>query len=308
MIIERDVNPDISRFLDFLHCEKGFSHNTTKAYRNDLFQFWDFLQEHENGATDGERFWDLVNPDVLNQYIKDLRDKKGYRDTTIARKVASLKSFFGFLNNDDAVSIDPAKSLEFPRISRLSLQCLTGDQVATLLGLASRSRTVEGKRNTVILELLYTTGLKIGEVVFLNTEDIDFTANCIYCYGAGKRERIVSLLPKMVTRLRQYIATTRENLLSGKQDELALFVNHRGERLTRQWMWFILKRYGEKAGIDQRITPSILRHSFANHLLQDGFSLRYVQELLGNSSIFITRKMYLTSLSRSKVQIKPLQV
>ena len=283
------MNQDITSFLQHLIVEKGFSHNTSEAYRNDLSQFWDFLREHKNGATDGEKPWDLVDLDLLNEYIKDLRGRRGYRDTTTARKVASLKSFFGFLNENGAIGTDPTESLGSPRVGRALPKFLTEEQVTTLLDLASLSGTPEGQRDANILELLYATGLRVSELVALDVRDIDFQAGYIRCWGKGGKERMVYMYPKAVTQLKHYIVKNRPGLLSGKNDQPALFINHRGDRLTRQWIWAILKNYGEKAGIDERITPHTLRHSFATHLLQNGASLRHVQELLGHSSISTTQ-------------------
>ncbi len=285
----QSMDKDITSFLQHLIVEKGFSRNTTEAYRNDLRQFWEFLREHENGATDGEKPWELVDLGMLNEYIEDLRGRKGYRDTTTARKVAALKSFFGFLHENGAVDADPTESLGSPRVGRSLPKFLTEDQVTTLLDLASLSGTPEGQRDANILELLYATGLRVSELVSLNLQDIDFQEGYIRCWGKGSKERIVYLYPKAVTQLKRYISKHRQNLVVGKKDEPALFINHRGDRLTRQWIWSVLKTYGEKAGIDQRVTPHTLRHSFATHLLQNGASLRHVQELLGHSSISTTQ-------------------
>ena len=283
------MDKEITSFLQHLVVEKGFSRNTTEAYRNDLSQFWAFLKEHENDATDGDKPWDLVDLDLLNEYIEDLRGRKGYRDTTTARKVAALKSFFGFLHKNATVEADPTESLGSPRVGRSLPKFLTEDQVATVMDLASLSGTPEGQRDANILELLYATGLRVSELVSLNVQDVDFREGYIRCWGKGSKERIVYLYPKAVTQLKEYIAKQRPNMVNGKKDQPALFINHRGERLTRQWIWSILKTYGENAGIDQRITPHTLRHSFATHLLQNGASLRHVQELLGHSSISTTQ-------------------
>ena len=283
------MDKEITSFLEHLVVEKGFSRNTTEAYRNDLSQFWAFLKEHEKDATDGDKPWDLVDLDLLNEYIEDLRGRKGYRDTTTARKVAALKSFFGFLHKNATVEADPTESLGSPRVGRSLPKFLTEDQVATVMDLASLSGTPEGQRDANILELLYATGLRVSELVSLNVQDVDFREGYIRCWWKGSKERIVYLYPKAVTQLKGYIAKQRPSMVNGKKDQPALFINHRGERLTRQWIWSILKTYGEKAGIDQRITPHTLRHSFATHLLQNGASLRHVQELLGHSSISTTQ-------------------
>ena len=284
----------ISSFLEHLIVEKGFSGNTSTAYRNDLQQFWEFFQEKRNGDSrngDGnaESPWRHVDLDLLNEYIGDLRTRKGYRDTTTARKVASLKSFFGFLSENGIIAEDPTESLASPHVGRSLPKYLTEEEVTRLLDLASKQGSNENQRDATILELLYATGLRVGELVSLNVRDIDLIESNIRCWGKGAKERIVYLYPKAVLELKRYLNRVRPALLGNHRGETALFVNHRGERLTRQWVWTILKAYGEKAGISQRITPHTLRHSFATHLLQNGASLRHVQELLGHSSISTTQ-------------------
>jgi integrase/recombinase XerD len=136
---------------------------------------------------------------------------------------------------------------------------------------------------------LYATGLRVSELVSLNVQDLDLQEAYVRCWGKGSRERIAYLYPKALAELKEYLARARVALVGTRKDEPALFVNHRGERLTRQWVWNILKTYSKRAGVDERITPHTLRHSFATHLLQNGASLRHVQELLGHSSISTTQ-------------------
>ncbi len=283
------MEDSISSFLEHLIVEKGFSRNTWEAYRNDLEQFEQFLEERLNGQAAGGPPWLAVDLNLLNQYITDLRDRKGYRDTTTARKVAAIKSFFSFLLLNGDISEDPTESLGSPRIGRTLPKCLSEDDVTRLLDVAAKAGTPEGTRDATILELLYATGLRVSELVSLNVSDIDFEEAYIRCWGKGSKERLVYLYPRAVMELRQYLGSARRSLLGSHKGENALFVNHRGERLTRQWVWSILKTYSKKANIDEGITPHTLRHSFATHLLQNGASLRHVQELLGHSSISTTQ-------------------
>ena len=293
----------ISSFLQHLIVEKGFSRNTSDAYRNDLGQFWEFLQdykidhsngngnEHSNGNGNGKSsaVWSTVDINLLNKYVEDLRVRKGYRDSTTARKVASIKSFFGFLSENSIITEDPTESLGSPRVGRTLPKFLPEEDVTSLLDTAYKSGTNEGHRDAVIMELLYATGLRVGELVSLNTQDVDLSESYIRCMGKGSKERLVHLYPKALEELRRYLRHARVALLGHRRTEPSLFVNHRGERLTRQWVWTILKNYAQKAGIQQNITPHTLRHSFATHLLQNGASLRHVQELLGHSSISTTQ-------------------
>jgi len=279
----------ISSFLQHLIVEKGFSRNTSDAYRNDLGQFWEFLQDNGNGHSNGNGAgdgngnyaWAMVDINVLNKYIENLRVRKGYRDTTTARKVASIKSFFGFLSENSIITEDPTESLGSPRVGRTLPKFLPKEDVTLLLDTAYKSGSNEGQRDAVIMELLYATGLRVGELVSLDLQDVD-PESYIRCMGKGSKERIVHLYPKALEELRRYLKSARIALLGHRRTEPSLFVNHRGERLTRQWVWTILKTYARKAGIEQNITPHTLRHSFATHLLQNGASLRHVQELLGH--------------------------
>jgi len=226
---------------------------------------------------------------MLNKYISDLRGNKGYRDTTTARKVAALKSFFGFLTESGTVTEDPTQSLSSPRVGRSLPKALSQDEVVRLLDMASRSGSNEGRRDAAILELLYATGLRVGELVSLNLQNVDLNDSYIRCWGKGSKERIVYMYPKALAEIKSYLHKSRPGLLGTQKSQTALFINHRGQRLTRQWVWNIMKSYGEKAHLSQRITPHTLRHSFATHLLQNGASLRHVQELLGHSSISTTQ-------------------
>ena len=283
------MEDSISSFLEHLIVERGFSRNTWEAYRNDLEQFQQFLSERSNGQADGGSPWLAVDLNLLNQYIADLRDRKGYRDTTTARKVAAIKSFFSFLLLNGYIPEDPTESLGSPRIGRTLPKCLSEDDVTRLLDVAAQAGTPESNRDATILELLYATGLRVSELVSLNVSDIDFQEAYIRCWGKGSKERLVYLYPKVVAELRQYLGSARVTLLGSHKGKKALFVNHRGGRLTRQWVWSILKTYSKQANIDEGITPHTLRHSFATHLLQNGASLRHVQELLGHSSISTTQ-------------------
>lgn len=279
----------VESFLQHLVVEKGLSRNTMDAYRNDLSQFQEFIRSRLNGTSEREDAWRWVDLELLNDYIADLRGRKGYRDTTTARKVAAIKSFFTYLAQNGDIEEPPTESLGSPRVGRALPKYLTEEEIESLLEAAGQPGTAESRRDANILELLYATGLRVSELVSLNVQDIDFQESYIRCWGKGSKERIVYAHAKAMGGLQEYLAGPRMSLVGDNKDEPALFVNHRGERLTRQWVWTILKTYGKKAGLDQKITPHTLRHSFATHLLQKGASLRHVQELLGHSSISTTQ-------------------
>lgn len=281
----------ISSFLQHLLVEKGFSQNTCDAYRNDLSQFSEFLDRNGGGPGDCKTAfdWTGVDIDTLNQYITDLKDRKGYRNATTARKVASVKSFFGFMAENGIITEDPTESLGTPKVGRSLPKYLTEEEITKLLEVSYKPGTNEGQRDSVIMELLYATGLRVGELVSLNVGDVNVEESYIRCLGKGSKERIVHLYPKALQELIKYLQNSRQAMLGNRKQEPALFINHRGERLTRQWVWSILKNYAQAAGIKSSITPHTLRHSFATHLLQHGASLRHVQELLGHSSISTTQ-------------------
>ncbi len=282
--MERTVNS----FLQHLVVERGFTQNTLDAYSNDLNQFREFVTD--NLESDGrEEVWRLVDINLLNSYISELRDNRGYRDTTTARKVAAVRSFFGYLSRNGFITSDPTENLGAPRVGRTVPKFITEAEVKQLLSTAADTGTPEGRRDASILELLYATGLRVSEMVALNVQDIDFEEGFIRTWGKGSKERIVYVYPEALANVRAYIGGARVELLGNKRGETALYVNQRGERLTRQWVWNILKASAKKAGIDTKITPHTLRHSFATHLLQNGASLRHVQELLGHSNISTTQ-------------------
>ena len=307
------MKESIDSFLSHLVVEKGFSRNTLEAYRNDLNQFVEYahqqgLNSHggdDNGHARGSAAeWAKVDLRLLADYVSSLRLKNGYRDTTTARKVAALKSFFNFLVQEEKINDDPTEFLSAPRVGRNLPKFLSEEEVQRLLDLAAKEESAEGKRDRTILELLYATGLRVSELVSLNVHDVNLPEGYIRCMGKGSKERIAYMYPRAVEVSRSYIEDARPHLVSSSnrapksvgndsaaspKEEKALFLNQRGDRLTRQWVWNILKKYAEKAALDKPITPHILRHSFATHMLRGGASLRHVQELLGHSSITTTQ-------------------
>ena len=279
----------VNAFLQHLVVERGFSQNTLDAYSNDLNQFGDFVSKYLNVSDDDGEAWRMVDLNLLNAYISELRDQKKYRDSTTARKVAAVRSFFGYLSANELISEDPTENLGSPRVGRSVPKFISETDVQLLLSTAADTGTPEGRRDASILELLYATGVRVSELVALNVQDIDFEEGFIRAWGKGSKERLVYLYPEALANLREYIGGARADLVSNKKGETALYINNRGERLTRQWVWNILKAAAKKSGVDPKITPHTLRHSFATHLLQNGASLRHVQELLGHSSISTTQ-------------------
>jgi integrase/recombinase XerD len=277
------MDDPVAQFLNFLSVEKNASGNTIAAYRNDLTQFDTFARVRANGG------WSHVEPERVVAFVEDLRSRS-YKDATVARKVAAVKSFFSFLAAEGAIEGDPTEDLKSPQVGKTLPRALTIREVDELLEQPNQRKTPEAQRDKAMLELLYATGLRVSELVALDTIDLEFEANpvTVRCVGKGDRERVLPLPQRTVDELRQYIARIRPRLVRSKK-EAALFVNRRGERLTRQGFWLILKNYARDAKLDRAITPHTLRHTFATHMLSGGMPLRTVQDALGHASISTTQ-------------------
>jgi integrase/recombinase XerD len=291
------MQTDIERFLDVLETERGFSVNTIFAYRNDLTQFLVFLQ---GGADDGSRGsdvllaavtqWNELTDQHLMSYMLHLRERK-YASSTVARKMAALKSFFNFLVSEGQMRGDPAARMTSPKVDKYTPRSITPGEVARLLSEPGKADEAEAHRpetvrDRAMLETLYATGMRVSELVALDCEDVDLMERRMRCAGRTQRERMVPLRESAVSAIDRYLADARPVLVLC--EEQALFLNHRGKRLTRQGFWLILKSYATRAEIAD-ITPHTLRHTFATHALRGGTDLREVQRLLGHVSISTTQ-------------------
>jgi integrase/recombinase XerD len=276
------MRESVDRFLNYMTVERGVSPNTLVAYRNDLYQLVEFL-DSRNPGTD---HWRQVGPRTVAAYVLQLHEK-GYSDTTRARKVASARSFFSFLVEEGIVAEDPTENLSSPRVGRSLPETLTVEEVERLL-LAPGGDTPEAARNRAMLELLYASGMRVSELVALDLGDMDLVQGFIRCFGKGSKERMIPIHQQAVEVVKAYLAHGRSELATRGSDQ-AVFLNQRGERLTRQGFWLILRQISNQAGIQRRISPHTLRHSFATHLLRGGAPLRHVQELLGHASITTTQ-------------------
>ncbi len=276
---------DIDGFLSFMTVERGVSHHTLSAYRNDLYQLADYLaSQGQDGTGPG---WEQVDQRALSAYVLHLHEL-GYSAKTRARKVAAVRSLFGFLASEGVISKDPTDDLSSPRVGRSLPKTLTVEEVEKLLATASRGDTPEARRDQAMLELLYATGMRVSELVSLNVEDVDLEHGVVRCFGKGAKERAIPIHQQAIDALRDYMAHVRP-LVKSRRSGHAVFLNRRGERLTRQGFWLILKGHARRAGIKSTITPHTLRHSFATHMLRGGAPLRHVQELLGHASITTTQ-------------------
>ena len=279
------MQKQIERFLTALRDEKGYSENTRVAYKNDLSQFLDYLRSRGGASATS---WSKVAKDHLIAYILHLKTDREYASTTVARKVAAIKSFFHFLVSDGKITDDPTATLDSPRVKKYLPRAIAEEDVRKLLDAASRKDTPRGLRDAAILELLYATGMRVSELVALDIGDVDLASASALCYGKGGKERVVPIYERAVRAVEAYLTKGRIHLLRDSSEK-ALYLNQRGQRLTRQGLWLIVKGYVREAGLKVQVTPHTLRHSFATHMLRGGADLRNVQELLGHANIATTQ-------------------
>jgi len=276
----------VHAFLNYLAIEKGFSANTVGAYRNDLDQLAGFIE----GMASAKGFkaeWLSVDRNLLINYIIDLKDRN-YSSATVARKVAAVKSFFSFLVAERKIQNDPTENISSPKVNKSLPKPLSLAEIEILLAEPAKSSTPEAMRDVAMLELLYAGGMRVSELMDLNINDINLKAGFVRCLGKGSKERIIPIHDRAIRSVKEYISEARPHLLKGKEEQ-ALFLNRRGDRLTRQGFWLILKGHAKSAGIKKVVTPHTLRHSFATHILSGGADLRAVQELLGHANISSTQ-------------------
>lgn len=279
----------IASFLSALSIEKGFSNNTLDAYKNDLKQFTAFVREQTAKADGPEPSWSSVDRSLLLGYMVHLKERS-YAPATMARKVAAVKSFFNFLVAEGTLEKNPAEGITGPKVGKSLPRAISVEEVERLLEQPGKlSSTPEAKRDKAMLELLYATGMRVSELVSLNVRDVNLRAGFVRCFGKGSKERIIPIHNKAIRAVKGYIDDGRSRLL-GATGDTALFLNRRGQRLTRQGLWLILKGYAKKADITTELTPHGLRHSIATHLLHSGkMNLRELQELLGHANISTTQ-------------------
>jgi integrase/recombinase XerD len=273
----------IELFLQTLAEEKGYAGNTIVAYRNDLDQFHGFETERQRSA------WNQVTKEDLVTYVRWLRDDKEYAAATVARKVAAVKSFFHHLRNSHNITADPTDQLHSPRVRKYTPVSLSEAEVRKLLQAPLDGNGARSLRDAALLELLYATGMRVSEVVSLDVDQLDLERRSVSCPGKNRhRARVLPFYRRAGEALRSYLAEGRPRLLRN-QGEPALFLNHRGQRLTRQGLWLIIKRYVKQAGIETSVTPHTLRHSFARHMLNGGADVHEVQGLLGHANVSTTQ-------------------
>jgi integrase/recombinase XerD len=289
------MEEDIKLFLNYLAGEKKYSKNTLAAYNNDLNQLADYAKS-EDSVVEPISSEPKLNPRLLSGYLQSLRGRK-YKPSTVARKIAAAKSFLKFMVERGRLRGDLAPSLASPHVSKPLPRLLSVSEVRRLLAEPAKLSTADGKRDKTMLELLYATGLRASELMALNARDVDLKKSTVRCSGLGSRVRVIPIDQPVARLVKEYVDIARPELLNDEK-EVALFLNRRGERLTRQGFWQIVQGYADKVGLSGKVTPRSLRHSFAVHKLKSGADLESVQELLGHAHISTT-KIY------TQVELRP---
>lgn len=277
----------IDAFLDYLLVQRNYSHHTIQAYRTDLNQLHAFLEERSPAFR--QHGWDGVDAEVLRVYQHHLSEH-GYANATIARKLATIRSLFQYLLSMGVIQRDPTRGLEGPKVRRPLPKAISPEQVDRLLEAPTQVEGPKGLRDQAILELLYATGMRVSELTALQLEDVDLERNVVRCRGKGNKEREVPFHETAAQKLLAYLKDGRPQLQNGRHPNNYLFLNLRGRPLTRQGIWLIIREYAKIAGIGVRVTPHVLRHSVATHLLRQGANLREVQELLGHTNLTTTQQ------------------
>lgn len=270
----------LAEFINYLAVERGLARNTLLAYRTDLMSYLAFCRQYN--MTDLNQ----AGKDAVMSYIYQLQVNNS-SPATISRRLAAIKAYYRFAFNEGVLTKDPVQDLESPKPAQRLPRILNVEEVDLLLSQPRISQPA-GLRDKAMLELLYATGLRVSELVSLDLNNLNLENNFIRCYGKGSKERIVPIGEIAVHFVKEYLQRGRGKLEKSGTSP-ALFLNQRGQRLTRQGFWKIIKKYAAQARIDTVITPHTLRHSFATHLLENGADIRSVQEMLGHSDISTTQ-------------------
>ena len=268
----------LSMYLNYESMEKGLSLNTLESYRRDIVIYLDFLNRNKKTILKATR-------KDIEKFLSE-RKNQGSKSRTVARNKVSIVNLYKFLVMENYISKNPTDNLEVIRLKRVLPESLTTDEVDDLLSVHNE-KTDKGLRDKAIFELMYSSGLRVSEICSLKIEDIFFDEKYLKICGKGKRERIVPINDKALDILKKYIQTSRVVMVKGKKTS-ELFLNFRGDKISRVGIWKIVKEAMKKSGIEKNIYPHTLRHSFATHLIQHGADLRSVQRMLGHSDITTT--------------------
>jgi len=292
----RGADPSLTaRFLAYVAHERNFSAHTVRSYASDLAQFVAFLvPEAKDAAAVADRLR-AVTPMDVRGYLAELR-RAEYSRSTVARKIATLRSFYKFLARKGETDGNPVKTIRTPRLEKRLPKFLTAADVERLLA-APKGDDLLSRRDAAILEVLYSTGMRVSELVGLDLEDLDPIAEVVHVRGKGRRERLAPLGSYATRALNRYLEARAE---ANVKDPMAVFLNRHGHRLNARSVRRKLAKYLAEAGLDPSVSPHTLRHSFATHMLERGADLRAVQELLGHRSLSTTQIYTHVTASRLK--------
>jgi integrase/recombinase XerD len=282
------MNERIEAFLAYLEGERSLSPNTISAYRNDLLQFADYLRAEAERQGGSDFAVSTIDRDMITTYFLHLRDR-GYSAASIARKTAALRSFFQYQRRKGEVNADPTQGIGSPDVKKPLPKTVQDDQVNALMTFLAIRASPEGIRDHAMLRLLSATGMRVGELVMVDVDDVDFPSGRVRVVGRGNRERSLPLDEATLDSIRMYLDQARPFLTRNAPQETALVVNQRGLRLTRQGFWLIMKGLVKEAGLPAMMTPHMLRHSFATHQIGEGLGLEELRQLLGHASIATTQ-------------------
>ena len=288
----------IEEFLSSLQTERKASVNTILAYKNDLGQLAEYLQQ----ALPVDAQWSSVTHDHLTGYV-DMLTGHGYTTSTIARKIAALKTLFHWLDQRGLIVDDPLVRLKSPRVEKHAPRLLSPEEVGRLFDAASTSSQPRAARDRALLEVIYSTGMRVSETIGLRLGDLDLDQAEVRCVGRNNRTRQAPLLPRTVSALRDYLAGPRAEMVGNVASDY-VFLNPQGAKLTRQAVWQMTRQYAKAAGIEGEATPHTLRHSRAAHMLDSGEDVRRVQEWLGHANL-ATTQMYQHHADKADKQAPP---
>ena len=272
------MNEQIKLFLKFLQNDKKLSDNTLQSYKRDISQFETYVEENQIDYI-------KVDEKIVKKYLEYLQDI-GKKTSTVSRNLASIRSFYQYLVRTKKVLQDPTNNIQAPKIEKRVPSILTAKEVELLLD-QPQDVDLKGIRDKAMLEFAYATGMRVTEIISLNLEDVNFEESYVSC-KTGTKQRSIPLGTLSIKALKEYVEESRPYLIKDENVK-SLFVNINGKRLTRQGFWKIVKYYKEQAHITKDITPHVLRHSFATHLLQNGADLKAIQTMLGHSDISSTQ-------------------
>ncbi len=272
-------SPEILSFLDYARVEKGLASNSIEGYRRDLEKFALFMQKSDLD-------WDRVQRENIRQFL-ELLYRQGLSARSAARHLAAIRHLFQFLVKDGKLAVDPAREVEAPRLDHTLPKYLSFQEVEALLAQPDVS-TATGLRDRAMLELLYATGMRVSELISVQQEDLEPNLGIVRCLGKGRKERLIPVGKSALRAVEAYLRQGRSSFVK-RPGVRSLFLNARGGELSRVGFWKILRAYGLKAGIHTPLTPHMVRHSFATHLLERGADLRSIQTMLGHSDISTTQ-------------------